>query len=293
MEEESIADANNVTVDIFSYASSAKRENENAIFTSKKLEKLYELVDAVKNLTINDAKYYKSNTATVSNAQGNLTSNPETVTHTSKNVFEQKLLISRTIPVFPLLMNPGIAEIGLKLPTLLMHVMKEIFVDVASGGAWKSRTSWQVSRTSINGSNPCDIGNSIGIVETSSPDLIVIIRTAPPCGLNLSLKVGDIWKSTYPEFVRQPPKLDAAIDGKLSDNCDAMSIFSKAISDKLSAGSSWDLYTHFRMNLMAYPVQNQKPQFVGLGISNINALDKGSGLITHATRIRRPTYGSH
>ena len=81
MEEESIADANNVTVDIFSYTSSANRENENAIFTSKKLEKLYELVYAVKNLTINDAKYYKSNTATVSNAQGNLTSNPETVTH--------------------------------------------------------------------------------------------------------------------------------------------------------------------------------------------------------------------
>ena len=54
MEEESITDANNVTADTFSYASSAKREKLNAIFTSKKLEKSYNLVDSVKNLTIND-----------------------------------------------------------------------------------------------------------------------------------------------------------------------------------------------------------------------------------------------
>ena len=47
------------------------------------------LVDAVKNLTINDAKYYESNTATKNDAQGNLTLNLETVTHTSKGNFEK------------------------------------------------------------------------------------------------------------------------------------------------------------------------------------------------------------
>ena len=69
MEEESITDANNVTADTYSHVSSAQRENANAIFTGKKLDKLDELVDAVKSLTINDAGNYESNTATASDAQ--------------------------------------------------------------------------------------------------------------------------------------------------------------------------------------------------------------------------------
>ena len=62
--------------------SRAQRENSNVIFTSEKLEKSEELVDAVKNLTVNDAKYYDSNTATVRDEQVNITSDPETVSHT-------------------------------------------------------------------------------------------------------------------------------------------------------------------------------------------------------------------
>ena len=83
MEEGSITDANNVTVDIFSHTSSAQRENENAIFTGEKLDKSDELVDAVNNSTINNAKYYESNTATASDSQGNIAYNLETVTHNS------------------------------------------------------------------------------------------------------------------------------------------------------------------------------------------------------------------
>ena len=50
------------------------------------------LVDAVKNLTLNDAIYYESSTATTSDTHGDLTGNPETVTHTSNEDFEQKIL---------------------------------------------------------------------------------------------------------------------------------------------------------------------------------------------------------
>ena len=85
-------DAKNVTEDTFSHASIAKRENVNTIFTSEKLEKLDKLADAVKKLTINNAEYYELNTATASDAQGDLTSDPETVTHTSNGIFEQKIL---------------------------------------------------------------------------------------------------------------------------------------------------------------------------------------------------------
>ena len=61
------------------------------------LDKLDELVDAVKNLTINDAKYYESNTATASDPQEYLTRNLETVTHTSNRNFEQNILIYQII----------------------------------------------------------------------------------------------------------------------------------------------------------------------------------------------------
>ena len=50
-------DPNNVTADSFSLTSSSQRENSNVIFTSEKLEKLDELVNAVKNMTINGVRY--------------------------------------------------------------------------------------------------------------------------------------------------------------------------------------------------------------------------------------------
>ena len=75
--------ANNVTAGTFSNTYNTKIENANTIMISKKLHKLDNLVDAVKNLTINDAKYYGSKTATVIDAQVDLTRNQEIVTRNS------------------------------------------------------------------------------------------------------------------------------------------------------------------------------------------------------------------
>ena len=58
-EEESILDANNVNSDTSSHTSNTQRENSNTTFTGEQLDKSDELVDAVKKLTINDAKYYE------------------------------------------------------------------------------------------------------------------------------------------------------------------------------------------------------------------------------------------
>ena len=83
MDEESILDANNLTADDFSHTSNTQRENSNAIFKSDKLDKLDELEETLKYLTINNAKYCASKSVTVSDAQGNLTRYPKTVTYTS------------------------------------------------------------------------------------------------------------------------------------------------------------------------------------------------------------------
>ena len=62
-------------MDTFSHTSNTQRENTNAMFTSEKLDKSDELVDAVSNLTIYNFNYYESNIANVSGAQIDPTSN--------------------------------------------------------------------------------------------------------------------------------------------------------------------------------------------------------------------------
>ena len=59
IEEESIADKNKVTEDTFSHKSNTQEKNARAIFTSEKIDKPDNLVDAVNKLKINDAKYYE------------------------------------------------------------------------------------------------------------------------------------------------------------------------------------------------------------------------------------------
>ena len=74
---------------MFSHASISQIENLDAIFTSEKLEKLDKLVEAINNLTINISGYAFS-TATKNDALGNLTSDPDTVTHNINGFFDQK-----------------------------------------------------------------------------------------------------------------------------------------------------------------------------------------------------------
>ena len=89
-EEEAITDDNNVTAYAFSHASSSNRENSNTIFTTDKLEKLDELVDAIDNLTINDARS-ELNIATMTDKQGNIMSESYTVTIIRNRLLDQEL----------------------------------------------------------------------------------------------------------------------------------------------------------------------------------------------------------
>ena len=168
MEEESVSDSNKVTTGIFSHTSNIQRENAKLIFTSEKLDKSDDLEGALKDSTINDAKYYESDTATSIDAQGYPTRNPETVTYTinsnekvtntSNGTFEQKILSNRTIPGAVLKINPIIgqrlAPIVVVPQTLLTSATKEFVADAGSGVAWVSRTPRRVISTDVDGSTP-------------------------------------------------------------------------------------------------------------------------------------------
>ena len=90
-EWESITDTNIITDD----ASISQRENLSPLFTSEKLDKLYEIVNAINNLKINNYRY-ELNTATASDAQVDLTSSPDTVTHTIHVILDKNYLFAGT-----------------------------------------------------------------------------------------------------------------------------------------------------------------------------------------------------
>ena len=73
MEEQSISGANNVTTDTFGHRPNTQRENANTIFTNEKLDKSDKVVDTLKDLTINDSKYYESDTVTGGDTQSDPT----------------------------------------------------------------------------------------------------------------------------------------------------------------------------------------------------------------------------
>ena len=135
------------------------------------------LSDAVKDLKINNTKYYESNTANASDAQGDHTHNPETVTntingnetviHTNNRSFQKKLLSNRTIPVVVLTMNPSIdhriAPIVLAPQTLLATTTKKGVADATSSGASVNSTLRQVSHIGVKRSTSGNIGHDVSV----------------------------------------------------------------------------------------------------------------------------------
>ena len=114
-------DAHNVTADNFSQMSNTLRENANAILTSEKLDKSYELAETLKDLTINDAEYYVSDSANTNDAKCNPASNLKTVTqtsdrkkikvtYTSNGILQQKILSNRTLLIFTTTMDTRIED---------------------------------------------------------------------------------------------------------------------------------------------------------------------------------------
>ena len=73
----------------------------------------------------------------------------------------------------------------------------------------------------------------------------------------------------------------------------AQTIFNEVICDKLFDNSIQKLYMRCCMNLAAYPVNILSPQFVDLGLTITDALDKGASLWTPSTRVEMPKDVTH
>ena len=163
-----------------------------------------ELIDTLKDLKINNAGYYSSNSATVNDAKGNPTSNPKTVTHTSdrkgnftdtsNGILQQKIPSNRAlhvvVPRMDHRIDDRIAMIGIYSQTLSKPRTKKFVADVACGGAWVNRNPRHLIRTGRDGSTSGVTGMAVRSKPAPSPVLIGSPTIYPACGVSGSLQVG-------------------------------------------------------------------------------------------------------
>ena len=260
-------------------------------------------------MTINNAGC-EFNAATASDKQFKFASDTDTVNNTINIITHKKLLSSWAIWIqheevydLPPKTKPRIGAIELKPQTLMLYVVQRIVIGAASNNTGTNRNLQRISRTGVNGNTPFHSG----ISETSTPDSIDnsgtrvkrinrtftqypsgISRTSadqPACGL-WSPRIGNIWQSTSPNL-RKYDELNAAIDGKFSNNPIAPTILTQVLSDKLSDSSSRDIYARYGVHLATDPVNTVAPQSVYHGLSDVYALNKGSVILISATIIIR------
>ena len=123
--------------------------------------------DVLKYLTINGAKYYESNSGTVSGSQGDPTRKSKTVTHTRNGKEKNKdtsnrnidfFLSKQTLSVVVLTLKPGIepkiVPINVAPQIVLTPETKKVIADTSCSGTWVNRTRRQINRTGVDGSTP-------------------------------------------------------------------------------------------------------------------------------------------
>ena len=152
------------------------------------------------DLTINDSRYYISNSATANDTKVITESYPKTVSdrkvkvtgNINKNM-QQKLLSNRTLPVVVTAMEPMIDDmietIGGASHTLSTTATKEVVTDVSCGSARVNWTPRNVIWTGRDFSTPGDTSLAVRSKPAPYPVMIGSTKIYPACGLSGRLKV--------------------------------------------------------------------------------------------------------
>ena len=194
----------NVIADTFSQMSNTQRENANTILTSGKLDKLDALEEMLKELAINDAGYYESDSAKRNDAKGNPASDPKTVTYTrdvkkrkvtdnSNGYIQQKLLSNWTLLILTTTTDPWIdnriSTCSGNPHTIATHLTKEFITDAAHSSTRVIRNPRHVSQTGRDGTTPGNTPHDVRPPRANLPIIIRGIGVCPTSGHSGSLQV--------------------------------------------------------------------------------------------------------
>ena len=167
----------------------------------------------------------------------------------------------------------------------------EVITDTARSNARALQTPGHVSRTGRDSSNRghCDIyaryprlnspvligGTNVSSTRTGTQEIVI------PYVSTGSLKFGDI------------QIFDTPIHGTLDKDGDYTPIFSKIIGGELSHNSNTDIYSRCRVDFTSNTVRTEAPDFMNLGLPEVNASDELRSFGSPATRVGIPTDGSN
>ena len=87
--------------------------------------------------------------------------------------------------------------------------------------------------------------------------------------------------------------MNAVVDANFSDNPIATPVLTQVFRDKISDSSIRDIYACCGMHPTTDPVNPVAQKFVTHGFYTVDALNKGTGIWSHATRVRITSDASH
>ena len=295
-------------MDNFSQMPNTQIENENTILTSEKRDNLDALTETLKGLIINNDGYHESDSVNTNEAKGgpasdmkvgthNIDRNKRKVTNTSNRDLQQKLLSNRTLPIINTTIDPRIndkvATSGASPYKLKMTHTMEVIMDTAYSNA---QILWTLRSVSWMGGDNTTPGNCNVAVRSpwdNSPIFIEDIGFPPTRRHSGNLEILNKRQSTSPSINRNTQIFDAYVDGKLANDGDSMSIFSRLLGRELFHSPSADIFLRCRMDFKSNAIRTKATNFMDLGLPDVNMLYELNTFVAHATRIRMPAYGPH
>ena len=171
------------------------------------------------------------------------------------------------------------------------------------GQTWTGRTPLRISSTGVDRSTPISTQIHSGIRKNYTPASSDSTGTRIPIGISGTSTfplAGYIWspwirnkrQSASPTIIKSN-KLDAAIDGKFTNNPVALPIFTKVFSDKLSNNYIPGLYARVGMHLAKDPANPVTTQFLDHGLSTVDVLNKGAGIWSPSAIVKRCPEVAH
>ena len=252
-------------MDTFSQTSNTQIENENKILTSEKRDKSDALAEILKGLTINDARYYESDSSNANDAKGDPASDlniatptsdrkKRKVTDTSNGYLQQKLLSNWTLLIITTTINPRIdnrvAPCEAYPHKIATPQTMKIITDTACSSARVLRTPRRIRWTGRDVPTPsnCEIG--VRSPRANYQVLIGFIDVSPASGHSGILWVFNKQQSTVSDEIKDTQKLDTSVDRNLAYDGDYASILRKVIGREISHSSSSDLYLCCQVNFL-------------------------------------------
>ena len=198
-------------------------------------------------------------------------------------------MIIQNIPIITTPIEPRIddrvATSGASTIKITMPCTLEVITDTVHSNAWALLTPVHVGIRGRDGSTPGHCNIDVRYPRLNSPGLIIGITISPtktwiqaivsPHGSTGFLKFGDT------------QIFETSINDNLAQDEDSTTIFNKILGQELAHDSSTDVYSRCRVDFTSNAVGTEAPEFMHLGLLELNTSDELRSFDTPVTKVGR------